>query len=330
MPTGFSIRKDQTPRRENLAGLIGTVFRLSASNMTFTADVMANYGMIVPKNRVLGSADSLTDYFKVTNRMSFIDYFNEFLYPYSKSRNPGLTKEALIESTSLRSIESYLRNTPKIVLMDNEDDLILTPEDLVVFKGRVRRPREDILARRPLRQHEVQGQRRLHAQRLQELKGPTRMKRALCLMLLVVFVFLAGCGTAPVRKEPEIPAKRPVSEYVKPDVTYAVDAYDPWEGMNRRIYNFNAIFDNYVFLPVVNAYEFVLPVFVQKGITNFFNNLNEVTNLMNSLLQFKFEKAVNTFGRIMINTTVGLGGLIDVATLNDGIRPGPGRTKATI
>jgi phospholipid-binding lipoprotein MlaA len=146
------------------------------------------------------------------------------------------------------------------------------------------------------------------------------MKRALCLMLLVVFVFLAGCGTAPVRKEPEIPAKRLVSEYVKPDETSAVDAYDPWEGMNRRIYNFNAIFDNYVFLPVVNAYEFVLPVFVQKGITNFFNNLTEVTNLMNSLLQFKFEKAVNTFGRIMINTTVGLGGLIDVATLNDGIR----------
>ncbi len=145
------------------------------------------------------------------------------------------------------------------------------------------------------------------------------MKRALCLMLLVVFVFLTGCGTAPVRKEPEIPAKRPVSEYVKPDVTYAIDAYDPWEPMNRRIYIFNAIFDNYVFLPVVSGYEFVLPVIVRKGITNFFNNLTEVTNLMNSLLQFKFVKAVNTFGRIAINTTVGLGGLIDVATTVDGI-----------
>jgi phospholipid-binding lipoprotein MlaA len=146
------------------------------------------------------------------------------------------------------------------------------------------------------------------------------MKHAWCLMLLVVFVFLAGCGTAPVRKEPEIPAKRPVSEYVKPDVTYAIDAYDPWEPMNRRIYNFNAIFDNYVFLPVVQAYEFVLPVFVQTGVTNFFKNLTEVTNLTNALLQFKFVKAVNTFGRICINTTVGLGGLIDVATLNDGIQ----------
>jgi len=145
------------------------------------------------------------------------------------------------------------------------------------------------------------------------------MKRALCLMLLTAFIFLAGCGTAPVRKEPEIPAQRPVSEHVEPDVTYAIDAWDPWEPMNRRIYNFNAIFDNYVFLPVVQAYEFVLPVFAQKGVTNFFRNLTEVTNLMNSLLQFKIEKAVNTFGRICINTTVGLGGLIDVATLNDGI-----------
>jgi phospholipid-binding lipoprotein MlaA len=151
------------------------------------------------------------------------------------------------------------------------------------------------------------------------MKGQSNMKRALSLMLLTIFIVIAGCGTAPVRKEPEIPAKRPVSEYVKPDVTYTIDAYDPWEPMNRRIYNFNAIFDEYVFLPVVRAYEFVLPGFAQTGISNFYKNLTEVTNLMNSLLQFKFVKAVNTFGRIVINTTVGLGGLIDVATTVDGI-----------
>jgi len=127
-------KNGQPLRQENLAGMIGTVFRLASSNMIFTADVMANYGLIVPKNRVLGSADSLTDYFKVANQTSFIDYFDEFLYPYSQSRNPGLTKAALIESTSLRSIEPYLRNTPKIVLMGNEDDLILTPEDLAFLK----------------------------------------------------------------------------------------------------------------------------------------------------------------------------------------------------
>jgi hypothetical protein len=129
------LKKGVTPRQDNMAGMIGTVFRLASSNMIFSADVMTNSGLIVPKNRVLSSADSMTDYFKVANQTSFMDYFDEFLYPYSQSRIPGLTKEALIESTSLRSIESYLRNTPKIVLMDNEDDLILAPEDLAFLKN---------------------------------------------------------------------------------------------------------------------------------------------------------------------------------------------------
>ena len=90
--------------------------------------------------------------------------------------------------------------------------------------------------------------------------------------------------------------------------------YDPWEPLNRRIYNFNAVFDEYVFLPVVRAYEYVLPTFAQTGVTNFFNNLNEIQNLMNSLLQGKIVKVFNTIGRIAMNTTVGIGGLIDVAT----------------
>jgi phospholipid-binding lipoprotein MlaA len=127
---------------------------------------------------------------------------------------------------------------------------------------------------------------------------------------------ITGCGTAQVRTEPIIPAKRPVSEYVKPDVTYTVDAYDPWEGMNRKIYNFNAIFDEYVFLPVVRGYEFILPDFMEKGVSNFFDNLWEVTNLTNSLFQLKGEKFMRTVGRIIVNSTVGLGGLIDVATIN--------------
>jgi phospholipid-binding lipoprotein MlaA len=133
-------------------------------------------------------------------------------------------------------------------------------------------------------------------------------------MLLVFFFFMAGCSTAPVQKEPIIPAKRPVSEYVKPNVTRTIEAYDPWERMNRHIYNFNALFDEYVFLPVVRGYEFILPDVVETGISNFFKNLTEVTNLMNSLLQFKIDKAASTISRIFINTTAGLGGLIDVAT----------------
>jgi phospholipid-binding lipoprotein MlaA len=146
------------------------------------------------------------------------------------------------------------------------------------------------------------------------------MKRAMNLTLLIFLIFMAGCAAAPVQKEPIIPAKITVPENAVPEKQQAFYAYDPWEPMNRRIYIFNAVFDEYVFLPVVRAYEFILPKFAQTGVSNFFNNLWEISNLTNSLLQFKILKFYNTCGRVLINTTVGIGGLIDVATDVEGIR----------
>jgi phospholipid-binding lipoprotein MlaA len=140
------------------------------------------------------------------------------------------------------------------------------------------------------------------------------MKRTITAMLIIFLALLAGCATAPVQKEPVVPARLSVDEHAVPEEQRAFYIYDPWEPLNRRIYNFNAVFDEYVFLPVVRAYEFVLPKFAQTGVTNFFNNLNEIQNLMNSLLQGKIVKVFNTIGRIAMNTTVGIGGLIDVAT----------------
>jgi len=140
------------------------------------------------------------------------------------------------------------------------------------------------------------------------------MKRAITLTLLIFLVLMAGCATAPVQKEPIIPARRSVEGYAIPETQQAFYVYDPWEPMNRRIYNFNAVFDEYVFLPVVNAYEFVLPGFAQTGVSNFFNNLAEINNLMNSLLQFNMVKCFNTIGRVALNTTAGVGGLIDMAS----------------
>ena len=140
------------------------------------------------------------------------------------------------------------------------------------------------------------------------------MKRTIIPMLIIFLVLLSGCATAPKQKEPIIPARLSVDEHAVPEEQRAFYIYDPWESMNRRIYNFNTVFDEYVFLPVVRAYEFVLPDFAQTGVTNFFNNLGEINNLLNSLLQFKIVKVFNTIGRIAKNTTVGIGGLIDVAT----------------
>jgi len=140
------------------------------------------------------------------------------------------------------------------------------------------------------------------------------MKRTIIPILIIFLALLAGCATAPVQKEPVVPARLSVDEHAVPEEQRAFYIYDPWESMNRRIYNFNAVLDEYVFLPVVRAYEFVLPNFAQTGVTNFFNNLGEIDNLLNSLLQGKIVKVFNTIGRIAMNTTVGIGGLIDVAT----------------
>ena len=129
-----TIFRDKSPKRENLATMIGTVFRISSNNMVFTSDVMTNAGLIVPKNLKPGAADSLYDYFRVTSTMTFVDYFDELLFPFYKAKYPELTPERAIEIVSLRTIETYLRTSPKIGLMGNEDDLILTSEDVVFLK----------------------------------------------------------------------------------------------------------------------------------------------------------------------------------------------------
>jgi len=80
----YEVYKKNKPKDENLAALIGISFRLSSSNMVFTSDVMTNAGFVVPRNRILSPHESLTDYVKVTNRTSFLDYFNELFYPHFK------------------------------------------------------------------------------------------------------------------------------------------------------------------------------------------------------------------------------------------------------
>jgi hypothetical protein len=126
--------KTRSPKRENLATMIGFAFRISSDNMIFTSDVMTNAGLIVPKNLVLGSADSLYEYFRATSTTTFVDYFDELLFPYYKAKYPELTQERAIEIVGLHNIQAYLEKSPKIGLMGNEDDLILTPQDLNFLK----------------------------------------------------------------------------------------------------------------------------------------------------------------------------------------------------
>jgi len=89
---------------------------------------------------------------------------------------------------------------------------------------------------------------------------------------------------------------------------------DPWEGFNRRMYYFNAKADEYVLLPIVTGYKQITPDVVETGLSNFFNNLAEISTFINSLLQFKLSVAGETLGRFAVNTSLGFAGLIDVAT----------------
>jgi phospholipid-binding lipoprotein MlaA len=133
---------------------------------------------------------------------------------------------------------------------------------------------------------------------------------SVCLLL----VCITGCSTVP-KVDPNAPPPRVDSdEILDKTATYPIQVHDPWEGFNRRVYKFNALFDRHVFLPVVGGYETITPKFMRTGISNFFSNLRDIRNFVNSVLQLKGQKAANTSTRFVVNTTVGLLGFIDVAT----------------
>ncbi len=94
----------------------------------------------------------------------------------------------------------------------------------------------------------------------------------------------------------------------------SADARDPWESMNRSVYQFNDTLDNLAIQPAARAYVAVLPSPVRTGIHNFLGNIGDVWSMVNSALQLKGQATAETFMRINVNTFFGLGGLLDVAT----------------
>ena len=116
-------------------------------------------------------------------------------------------------------------------------------------------------------------------------------KRSASLALLAGVLALQGCATV-----------------------QTADARDPWESMNRSVYQFNDVVDTVAIKPAAQLYVNVLPSFVRTGVGNFLGNLGDVWSMANSALQLKGQATVETFMRINVNTFLGLGGLLDVAT----------------
>ena len=119
---------------------------------------------------------------------------------------------------------------------------------------------------------------------------PLAMRAALA---AVVLSFAAGCATTPGARS---------------------DPRDPWEGMNRATFRFNDKLDRAVLKPVAKGYRKITPHVVQVGVSNFLNNVSYPTVMVNDLLQGRFTPLVRDTGRLLINTTVGIGGLFDPAT----------------
>lgn len=113
-------------------------------------------------------------------------------------------------------------------------------------------------------------------------------------LMLCMAAIIVGCASIPAGVEPS--------------------PQDPWESFNRSVFEFNEGLDDYLLKPVVTGYRFVLPEFVREGIYNFFSNYSDIYTALFNLLQGKPDYALNDFMRVVVNTTMGLGGFLDLAT----------------
>ena len=112
--------------------------------------------------------------------------------------------------------------------------------------------------------------------------------------LIAVMIFLTGCSSSQLAEEEEI--------------------NDPFEPVNRAIYGFNEVADKYVSRPIAKGYQFITPAVIRTGVTNFFDNISYPVDIINAVLQGKFKQAGLDTTRFIINTTVGVLGIMDPAT----------------
>ena len=111
-------------------------------------------------------------------------------------------------------------------------------------------------------------------------------------MGLALIVLLTGCAAVPGKRDP----------------------HDPWERMNRATYRFNDTLDRGIVKPVAKGYKKVVPRPIRTGIANVLGNAGYTTTIANDLLQAKFKSFGNDVGRFLLNSTVGIGGLLDPAS----------------
>ena len=120
----------------------------------------------------------------------------------------------------------------------------------------------------------------------------------------------ADSATVPMQSDPLYNRQRVVLD----DADTPLEIDDPYEGFNRSVYRFNANLDRMVLFPTISVYERVIPKPARQGVTNFFDNLDDIRTGINQVLQLRPKRALETVGRFVTNTTLGFAGFIDVAS----------------
>ena len=126
----YKIAEEEELSGDELRTLIGVAFRISSSEMLFSSDVMTGSHIVVEPETRLGVTTPLLPYFKFTARWTWLNYLDDVLLPYWQRREPGLTRESMIQSVSMVAIEDYLKRATHVAVLHNADDLILGPGDL--------------------------------------------------------------------------------------------------------------------------------------------------------------------------------------------------------
>ncbi len=115
---------------EEMAMLIGSVFRFSAADIVFTSDLINRRGLIVPPDYPIDEGTSLEPFFRRSLLCDFDCYITEQLMPMWRAQQDGGSLTQLVQQVSLYALEDYLRDSPKIAVMHNADDIILGAGDL--------------------------------------------------------------------------------------------------------------------------------------------------------------------------------------------------------
>lgn len=124
------------------------------------------------------------------------------------------------------------------------------------------------------------------------MKSSVKLTSKICSKPLWALLIVLACLTGPVHAQTS----------------------DPWQKTNQQIFRLNDYFDQLIVRPVASAYTLFIPRVARQGIGNFFSNINDINVFVNDLLQFKFDAAASDSGRFLVNSTLGLGGILDVAT----------------